>query len=152
MKSIIVRLDRVQILSSAPKGDRPPKLTGFAVGRDSFVRRQTTTTTYARCRQLTSLINDAKVYWQYQRLKGWLQPWKITMVADDKTGLSYGELRKVIKHCRYYRFLVVELAIDFCSSVGINRRFIRQHAVFGKSRRRAKRKETTSALLRHPQD
>src|SRR5437667_12750628 len=105
---INVRLDRVQLVSRGTRERRPPELHGFRVVRDSFVRRQTTTSTYARCRQLTSLTNDAKVYWQYQRLKGWLTPWKITMVADDKRGLSYGELRKVIKHCRYYRFLIVE--------------------------------------------
>lgn len=106
--------------------------------RDCFVRRQTTTATYARSRQYQRTTNDAKIFWQYQRLKGWLKPWKITMVADDASGLSYEEIGEVLKYCRYYRFLTVEIAVDFPLSVGIDKGFVRQHAVFGKSRRRAK--------------
>ena len=74
------------------------------------------------------------------------------MVADDKTGLSYEEIHNVLKHCRDYRFLTVEIAFDFCPSVGINKRFVRAHGVFGKSRRRAKHEEKKRRpLLRGPQ-
>jgi hypothetical protein len=148
MSPINVRLDRVQILSWAPRGRKPPRLKGYKILRDCFVRRQTTISTYARCRQLQSLTNDAKIYWQYERLKGWLKPWKITMVADDKSGLSYEEIHKVLKHCCHFRFLTVEIAVDFCPSVGIDKRFVRQHGVFGKSRHRAKRREKTRPQLR----
>jgi hypothetical protein len=134
---IKVRLDRVQILSWAPQGRRPPQLDGFKITRDSFVRCQTTTGTYGRCRQYQCITKDTRIYWQYDRLKGWLKPWKITIIADDRSGLSYGEVEKVLKHCRRYSFLIVEIAVDFCPSAGVNRRFIRKHAVFGKSRRHA---------------
>jgi len=137
MTPIKVRLDRVQLVSWAPRGRRPPILEGYKIARDSFVRSQTTTSTYARCRQYQSITNDAKIYWQYQRLKGWLKPWKITIVADDKSGLSYEEVGKVLKHCRHYLFLIVEVAVDFSPSVGVDRQFMRQHAVFGKCRRHA---------------
>ena len=136
-KPIQVRLDRVQIVSWAPCGRKPPQLEGFKITRDSFVRCQTSTGTYARCRQYRSTTNDTKIYWQYDRLKGWLKPWKVTIVADDRSGLSYEDVGKILKHCRYYHFLLVEIAVDFCPSVGVDRRFIRQHAVFGKSQRRA---------------
>jgi len=134
----VVLLDRVQILSWAPRGRKPPLIGGYKIVRDCFVRRQTTTATYARSRQYQRTTNDAKIFWQYQRLKGWLKPWKITMVADDASGLSYEEIGEVLKYCRYYRFLTVEIAVDFPLSVGIDKGFVRQHAVFGKSRRRAK--------------
>jgi hypothetical protein len=137
MTPIEVRLDRVQILSWAPQGRKPPQLEGYKIVRDCFVRCQTTTATYARCRQYQSMTNDTKIYWQYNRLKGWLTPWKITIVADDENGLSYEEVGKILKYCRHYRFLLVEIAVDFPPSAGVNRRFIRQHAVFGKSRRHA---------------
>jgi hypothetical protein len=143
-----VRLDRVQILSWAQRGRKPPRLEGYKIVRDCFVRCQTTTATYARSRQYQSVTNDAKIFWQYQRLKGWLKPWKITIVADDASGLSYEEVQKVLKYCRYYRFLTVEIALDFSPSVGINKRFVRQHAVFGKSHRRAKRREKAGVILR----
>ena len=143
-------LDRVQIVSWAPEGRAPPPVEGFAVTRDSFVRCQTTTSTYARCRHYNSLTNDAKIYWQYSRQKGWLKPWKITMVADDKTGLSRDEIERVLKHCRSYQFLTVEIAIDFSPSTGVSKQFIHRRAVFGKSHRRAKKKESRP-LLRQPQ-
>lgn len=151
-EKIRVRLDRVQILSWAPRGRKPPRLEGYKIVRDCFVRCQTTTATYARSRQYQSTTNNAKIFWQYQQLKGWLKPWKITMVADDASGLSYKEVQQVLKYCRYYRFLTIEIAVDFCISVGINKQFVRQHAVFGKSHRRANRREKTGALLRQPQD
>lgn len=137
MKCLKVRLDRVQLVSWAPRGRKPPRLDGFKITRDSFVRCQTTTGTYARCRQYQCTSNDTKIYWQYERLKGWLKPWKVTIVADDRTGLSFEELGNILRHCRYYRFLIVEVAVDFFPSTGVNRRFVRQHAVFGKSRPRA---------------
>jgi len=143
-----VRLDRVQFVSWAPRGRRPPPLAGYKIVRDSFVRCQTTTATYARVRQYQSTTDDTKIYWQYQRLKGWLKHWKITIVADDASGLFYEQLQAVLKHCRYYRFLTVEIAVDFCLSAGINKRFVRQHAVFGKSHHRAKQRENTRPLLR----
>jgi hypothetical protein len=137
MKHINVQLDRVQISSSAPTGQKPPLLKGYVIVRDCFVRCQTTTTTYGRCRHYNSLTNNSKIYWQYMRQKGWLKPWKITIVADDKTGLSRDEIERVLRHCRSYQFLTVEIAIDFSPSTGVNKQYIRRHAVFGKSRRRA---------------
>lgn len=133
--AIQVQIDRVQLCSWAPQGRPPPALEGFAITRDSFVRRQTTTATYARCRQYKSLVDDTKIYWQYERQKSWLRPWKITIVADDSTGLSYGDIENVLRHCKFYKFLTVEVAIDFSPDTGVNRRFVRRHATFGKSRR-----------------
>ncbi len=152
MAQIVVRLDRVQLVSWAGQGWRPPKLPGFKVVRDCFVRRQTTTSTYARCRQYKSVTSDTRIYWQYQRLKGWLKPWKITMVADDNAGLSYEEIQKVLKRCRHYRFLAVEIAVDFRPAAGVDERFVCQHGVFGKSHPRAKRSAKTGPVLRRSQD
>ena len=135
---IDVRLDRVQITSWAPQGRKPPPLAGFRIKRDCFVRCQTTTATYGRSREYWSLTDGTKVYWQYDRRKGWLKPWKITLVADDKRGLSYEDIELVLSHCRYYRFLTVEIAIDFGPSTGVDGRFVRGHAAFGKSRRESK--------------
>ena len=140
MTSLNVQLDRVQVLSWAPQGRKPPHMKGYKIVRDWFVRSQTTIATYARSRQYQSVTDDTKIFWQYQRLKPWLKPWKITIVADDRTGLSYEQIQQVLKHRRDYRFLTVEIAVDFCPSAGINKRFVRQHGAFGKSRHRAKRR------------
>jgi hypothetical protein len=150
MSSVGVLLDRTQFVSWAPQGKKPPKLKGYKIVRDCFVRCQTTTATYARVRQYQSITNDTKIFWQYQRRKGWLKPWKITIVADDHTGLSYEEVQRVLEHCRYYRFLTIEIAVDFASSAGVNRHFVRQHFLFGKSH--AKKQPKSSAALRKPEN
>jgi hypothetical protein len=138
MTPIEVLLDRVQILSWAPRGRTPPRLSGYKIVRDSFVHCQTTTATYSRNRHYQSLSDDTKIFWQYRRLKPWLKPWKITIIADDKTGLSYEQIQYVLKLCRYYRFLIVEIAVDFNPSARMSKKFVRQHGVFGKSRRHDK--------------
>ncbi|HZQ17448.1 MAG TPA: hypothetical protein VFA90_01910 [Terriglobales bacterium] len=132
-----VQIDRVQIVSWAPQGQKPPSLAGFKIMRDCFVCCQTTTPTYARCRQYRSLIDDTQIYWQYERRKGWLKPWKVTVIADDRRGLSYNDIELILIHCRHYRFLTVEMAIDFSPATGIGKQFVRRYAIFGKSRRRA---------------
>ena len=137
---MFVRLDRVQLVSGLPESRRPPDIEGFTITWDHFVRSQTTTSTYARCREYQSVTNNTKVYWQYCRQKGWLEPWKITIVPDDDSGLSREELERVLSHCRFYRFLLIEIAIDFSPSAGVNRQFMRRHGVFGKSHRLAKKK------------
>jgi len=134
---IHIQVDRVQIVSWAPEGRTPPRLKGFAVTRDSFVRSQTNIPTYERCRHYKSKESDAKIYWQYQRRTPFLKPWKVTVVADDKTGLSYDEIDTVLGHCRFWHFLIVEVAFDFSPATGVDRNFVRRHAIFGKSRRRA---------------
>jgi|HubBroStandDraft_2_1064218.scaffolds.fasta_scaffold58323_2 hypothetical protein len=135
---IHVQVDRVQLVSWAPEGRTPPRVKGFKVTRDSFVRRQTSIPTYKRCRHYQSKENDAKIYWQYWRQKSWLKPWKITVVADDSAGLSYDELDAVLRHCKFWHFLTIEVAIDFSPATGVNRDFVRRHALLGKSRRRRK--------------
>jgi hypothetical protein len=129
-------LDRLQIAAWGPKAEKPPPLTGFEVVRDSFVRCQTTIPTYARCRQYTSITDDTKVYWQYARQNMWLKPWKITLVADDKKGLSREVIELILRHCKFFRFLTVEIALDFAPCTGVKGSFVRRHASFGKSRRR----------------
>ncbi len=148
MHNVTVKIDRVQVVSWAQQGRKPPLLKGFAITRDSFVRSQTNIKTYARCRQYRSTIDDTKIYWQYERQKSWLKPWKVTMVADDKTGLSYEQIDNVLGHCRFYRFLIIEVAIDFGPSTGVNRQFVRRHAVFGKSRRAQRKRKSHSVLGR----
>jgi hypothetical protein len=144
---IIVRLDRVQLVSNARQDNSPPEsISGFVRTRDSFIRRQTTTGTYARRREYRSLKNGAEIFWQYRPLNPWLMPWKITIVPDDVSGLSRDEIERVLKYCKGYRLLLIEVAIDFSPSTGVNKQFIRRHATFGKSHRRAKKKESRPLL------
>lgn len=128
-------LDRLQFTSEAPM-PTPPKIRGFDIVWDHFVRPQTDIPTYARVRKYRSRTNDTKVFWQYQRRCPWLKPWKITLIADDRYGLTANEVWRVICHCKSYRLLIVELALDFSTPPPVNEAFVRRHGIFGKSRRR----------------
>ena len=59
------------------------------------------------------------------------------MVADDRLGLSLRDIERVLNRCRFYRFLLVELALDFSPASGVDERYVKRHGRFGKSRRRA---------------
>jgi hypothetical protein len=129
-----VRLDRVQLVSEAAPGQKPPEIPGFEIVSDHFVRPQTSVQTYARCRQYNSSADGTQIFWQYDRRKGWLSPWKITLVADDRLGLSRREICNVLTHCRDHRFLLVELAFDFVQPSSVGERFVLRHGMFGKSK------------------
>jgi hypothetical protein len=135
MADIVVRIDRIQLASWAPLGSRPPALNGFKVTRDSFIRCQTNIKAYERCREYRCLSDDSRIFWQYHRLKSWLRAWRISLIADDRAGLSYTQIETVLSHCQYFHFLTVEVALDFKPSAGVDTEFVRRHANFGKSRR-----------------
>ncbi len=134
--SCCARLDRIQLISWEMPDRKPPEaLCGFRVAADHFVRPQTNITTYRRCRRYESSASNAAIFWQYQRRRSWLAPWKVTLVADDRTGLTPREVACVLTHCRFPRFLTIEMALDFTSSSGVSARFVQAHGLFGKSRR-----------------
>jgi hypothetical protein len=132
---ISVLLDRLQITSEAPTPPTPPTIPGYEVAFDHFVRPQTNAPTYARCREYRSARNRTRIFWQYQRRAPWLKPWKVTLVADDRNGLTSAEVWQVIRYCRSYQLLLVELAFDFSIPSPVNRAFVRRYGIFGKSRR-----------------
>lgn len=136
--NLLVRalLDRLQVTSEAPTPPKPPTIRGFEVVWNRRVLPQTDIPTYARCQKYRSRANDTKIFWYYQRRCPWLKPWKITLIADDRHGLTAGEVWRVIRHCRSYRILIVELAVDFSLPPPVNTAFVRRYGVFGKSRRR----------------
>jgi hypothetical protein len=133
--SLTVRLDRVQWVCWAGPGWRPPNLPGFRVVFDHRIRPRGKTPTYGRCRKYQSLTNDTKVFWYYQRQRGWLRPWKVILVADDEQGLRAADVHIAMRHCKFVRLIAVELALDFCPSA-MNQTFVHCHAIFGKSQRR----------------
>jgi hypothetical protein len=49
------------------------------------------------------------------------------------------DVLRILKDCKYFRFLLVELALDFKPESGVNRTFVKKHGLFGKSRRRLDR-------------
>jgi len=134
-----VRLDRFRVPSWAKRGMPVPKIRGFKTARDIRLRRQGKPLVYARVREMRSNHSATKVFWQHDRQRGWAKRWRITLVADDLRGIAAWEAWSVFKHLRFPRLTLVELAIDFHPSSGVDAEFVRQHALFGKSRFRPDR-------------
>jgi hypothetical protein len=129
----VVRIDRIQIVSDAPGDARPPRLCGFRVVRDSFAGKPRPLLT-PDVAIIKSMDNAARIFWQHSRIKPWLAPWKITVIPDDRLGLSADEMLNVVQHCPRYRVILVEVAVDFPQDSIVNRRFVLKYGTFGKSR------------------
>lgn len=126
------RLDRVQIVADAPRNGLP-EIAGFDVCRDSFVRPQTSITTYRRVRNCKNSKTKTAVDIQYQCVPPWLRAIKMTVIGDDLKGLQRRELEEICKAFRATRLLTVEMAIDFSAASGVDRSFVLRHALLGRS-------------------
>lgn len=129
------RIDRVQILCPMPQDGQLPVIPGFQVVWDHFVPCQTTMRTYSRVRHYTNLLSGTKVYAQYDPAAPWRAAVKLTFCPDDRTGLLRQELEEFLMPFPRYRMLTLEIYFDFSDKAGIDYKFIRRHALFGKSRR-----------------
>jgi hypothetical protein len=129
------RLDRLLAVSWATSGQKLPPIPGFKVVSDHRVRPQGDIVTYTRARELKNPISGTRVFWQYQPRPGWLRAWRIEWIAGEGKGIDAIDVLRILKRCKYFRFILAELAFDFSPTSGVDRRFVRQHAKFGKSRR-----------------
>jgi hypothetical protein len=131
----VVKLDRLQLVG-APRVPlrNPPQPAGYKIASDKFVRCQTTTSTYARCRTMLHERSGTQVFWQYQRCKGWLDPWKVTFVANDFKGLERDVILPISEQFKTYRPILVEIAFDFDATSPVDELFVQQYGQFGKSR------------------
>jgi hypothetical protein len=127
-----VRLDRLQIVADM-RGNGLPGIPGFDVCRDSFVRPQTSITTYRRVRNYKNSKTRTTVDIQYQCVPPWLRAIKMTVIGDDLKGLQRLELEDICKAFKAPRVLTVEMAIDFSTASGVDRAFVLEHAILGRS-------------------
>jgi hypothetical protein len=68
-----------------------------------------------------------------ERREAWLPPYRLTLYADDVTGLLPGEVFSVLEVLPDFRMTMMELAFDFAPDQ-MNHKFARDHGLFGKSR------------------
>jgi hypothetical protein len=88
--------------------------------------------TYKRVRQLKSLVSNARLYIQHERCHGFLARMKGTLVADDRTGLTYSEVLSVFVAFSDALITMAEVSLDFPPDSAVDRDFVKRHAVFGK--------------------
>jgi hypothetical protein len=134
--TLTIRLDRLTAVSWAKAGQKLRRIPGFKVIRDHRLRPRDGLITYRRVRELRSLHFGTSVSWGYQPGPRWLSEWRITWHAPVGQGIVPSDVLRILKRCRYFRFLLVELAFDFSPASGVDQAFVRRHGKFGKSRRR----------------
>lgn len=71
---------------------------------------------------------------QYEPLQPWLPKAMLTMVANDRTGLSRAEVDSVLYWLEGARLLLVEMALDFDSGSVVDSGFVQRHLLAGKAR------------------
>lgn len=133
------QVDRLRIVGGAESGTKLPWVPSFRVLRDSFVKQQSSVRTYLRCRTLLDPARGTQVFWQYLPQHRWLQPWRITFISNNQTGLLPEALLPITNHCPNYYIVLVEFAFDFDLVTGIDEDFVKRSALFGKSHPRLDR-------------
>jgi hypothetical protein len=82
-------------------------------------------------------VDDAtgmQIEGQYEPLQPWLPKSMITLVANDRTGLSRAEVDSVLFWVEGARLLLVELALDFDEGSVVDSSFVQRHLLAGKAR------------------
>lgn len=72
-----------------------------------------------------------------ERRKPWLAAFRYEFTGQDTTGVNPGDVLQVLQFLRTYRLVLVEPAVDFSLSTGVDENTVGRHCRFGKSRRRA---------------
>jgi hypothetical protein len=80
-----------------------------------------------------SCSSGMKLLVESARREAWLPPYRLTLYADDRTGLLPSEVFAVLEVLPDFRLSLLELAFDF-DSEQMDRKFVRNHGLFGKSR------------------
>ncbi len=133
-----VLLDRWAIAGSG--SIKPPKeIPGFQMLKDFQPRTQGKLRTYDRVRTFRATSSSAELSLQYQPVMPWLEPWKFTLIGDDRSGITYEEAEAVMAQLSNHKITLAELAFDFPEPSKVNRRVVLRHARFGKSQRRKDR-------------
>jgi hypothetical protein len=133
-RSCVVKLDRLQGYSNRIPTRQVQAIPGLKsvtahrVARPAAGRFQA----YERVHWFQSTTSGMKVLIESERREGWLPPYRVTLYADDRTGLLPAEVFSVLELLPDFKMTLLELAFDFGPGE-ITRKFIREHALFGKS-------------------
>jgi len=66
------------------------------------------------------------------RREAWLPSYRLTLYADDRTGLLPDQVFGILELLPDFRMTMLEVAFDFPAEE-MDRKFAREHALFGKS-------------------
>jgi hypothetical protein len=133
--SCMAKLDRTQgyCLSNPTAALRG--VPGFDAGRGHRIDPPTDGRfqAYGYVRWFERCTSTMKFLVESDRREAWLPRYRLTLYADDRTGLLPDEVFSVLEVLPDFKLTMLELAFDFAPEQ-MNRKFVREHALFGKSR------------------
>jgi hypothetical protein len=129
-----VKIDRVTISASHPTSATPPAFYGYRIVGDKFIRRQGRVKTYLRGREYRNSETGTRIYLCYQPVLPALSQFRLTLIANDRRLLCYAEINEVVREFATYMLTLIEVAFDFQPASHVDVDYVRQHAIFGKSR------------------
>jgi hypothetical protein len=130
-----VKADRLQLYCDRNPTHALRGICGFKSGRSHRINRPTDGRfqAFGRVHWFESRTSGMKFVIESERREAWLPRYRITMYADDRTGLSPDDVFSLLELLPDFRMTMLELAFDFTLEQ-MNRKFVREHALFGKSR------------------
>jgi hypothetical protein len=87
---------------------------------------------YGRVQWFEDKRSSMKFVVESKRREPWLPAYRVTLFADDRTGLLPEELFAVLEVIPIFKVSTIEMAFDFSPS--ISRKLLNQRVLFGKSR------------------
>ena len=90
---------------------------------------------YRRVHWFKHVSSDMKVCVESERQGGWLAKYRLSLYADDRTGLSGAVVLNILRIIPPVRLVYCEFALDFSILSGIDRTTVLRRTVYGKSQR-----------------
>jgi hypothetical protein len=133
-----IRLDRL-FVGADGRVKSITKIPGFRCSEGHRISPGSRLVTYQRMKRFRSKTNSSQFVLLYEKSAPWLPTWRIAFTGDDQTGITPEEVAAVLAQCWSHKLSLVELAFDFAPESGVDEKFVLQHGLFGKSRRRKDR-------------
>jgi len=111
----VVRLDRLQLVCIENPRPALRDIPGFVRGCSRRIKRRPRTTfqPYGRAQWFWSEKSGMKFAIECEPLHPWIAPYRLTLIADDRSGLGPREVFRIIELLPKFKLTTLELALDF---------------------------------------
>jgi hypothetical protein len=131
----VVKLDRLQGYIRTKPTNALRGIPGFKSGQAHRIRPPAggRFQAYGRAHWFESRTSKMKFLLESEQREAWLPPFRLTLYADDNTGLLPDEVFSVLEVLPDFQMTVLELAFDFAPEL-MNRKIARERCLYGKAR------------------
>ena len=133
----VVKLDRYQMVCSQDPTAALRGIPGYQPQPNRFPRQKGDGRfqPYGCSQWFWNMKSQMKFYIESDKREGWLSPYRVTLVADDQTGLTPEEVFGILEVLPEFKLTMLEVAFDFHPEF-LGLRDARFHLLFGKARPR----------------